>query len=85
MLQLKMMEKLRVTTIPQIEFISSFDQVIQFQDLFSFIQIMGYGGFGIVVAAKEKATGRKVALKIVDKSMSSHHVKALEHEAKILE
>lgn len=29
---------------------------------------MGYGGFGIVVAAKEKATGKKVAIKIVDKT-----------------
>lgn len=82
--QLKMMEKLKVNNIPQLEFITSYDQVIIFKDLFSFIQIMGYGGFGIVVAAKEKATGRKVALKIVDKSCNQHHVRALQQEAEIL-
>lgn len=42
---------------------------------------MGYGGFGIVVAAKEIATGSMMALKIVDMYGNGHHIKALEHEA----
>lgn len=45
---------------------------------------MGYGGFGLVVAAKEKSTGKKMALKIVDKTVNEHHVRALEQEAEIL-
>jgi serine/threonine protein kinase len=48
---------------------------------------MGYGGFGTVVAAKDNATGKNVALKIVDKSdaNTAHHVRMLKHEAEILE
>ena len=66
MLQLQMMKKLGVNEIPQLEFISNYDHVIQFQELYEFIQVMGYGGFGIVVAAKELNTGRKVALKVIN-------------------
>lgn len=78
------MEKLKVRNIPNLEFISSFDEVIKFWELYSFDKIMGYGGFGIVVAAKEKLTGRKIALKIVDKAANPHHVRALKQEANIL-
>src|SRR5688500_5483248 len=48
---------------------------------------MGYGGFGIVVAAKDNKTGKNVALKIVEKSdvEKAHHVRMLKHEAEILE
>jgi serine/threonine protein kinase len=48
---------------------------------------MGYGGFGIVVAAKDLSTGKNVALKIVDKTdlNTAHHVRMLKHEAEILE
>ena len=68
------------------EFISA-DEVIKFTNLYQFIKVMGYGGFGTVVAAKDKATGNNVALKIVDKSdaNTAHHVRMLKHEAEILE
>lgn len=82
--QIQMMEKLQVKNIPRMEFISSFGHVILFQDLYDFIKIMGYGGFGIVVAALEKSSGKKMALKIVDKSANVQHVRALEQEAEIL-
>lgn len=67
------------------EFISSFGHVNQFQDFYKFIKIMGYGGFGIVVAVQEISSNKKMALKIVDKSINQHHVRALEQEAEILQ
>lgn len=85
-LQKKMMQKLKVAEIPAMEFISA-DEVLKFNQIYSFIKVMGYGGFGIVVAAKELRTGMNLALKIVDKSDSNtaHHVRMLKHEAEILE
>ena len=47
------MDKLKVPDIPTLEFISA-DEVHKFSDLYQFIKVMGYGGFGIVVAAKDK-------------------------------
>jgi serine/threonine protein kinase len=48
---------------------------------------MGYGGFGIVVAATDNKTGQNVALKIVDKTdlNIASHVRMLKHEAEILQ
>jgi len=48
---------------------------------------MGYGGFGIVIAAIDKEENKKIALKIVDNSnpSKSHHVSCLLREAKLLQ
>ena len=45
-----MMEKLGVKKIPDLQFIEA-DRVLTFKDLYQFRKIMGYGGFGLVVAA----------------------------------
>lgn len=81
-----MMVKLKVPDILALEFISA-DEIHKFSDLYQFIKVMGYGGFGIVVAANDNSTGKNVALKIVDKTdaNTAHHVRMLKHEAEILE
>ena len=47
---------------------------------------MGYGGFGIVVAAKDKVENKWVALKIVDKTErgTAHHSRMLQYEYSVL-
>ena len=77
-----MMEKLKVNDVLALEFVDA-DQVYKFSDLYQFTKVMGYGGFGIVVAAKDRKTGKNVALKIVDKSdtATDTHVQMLKHEA----
>lgn len=47
-----MMEKLGVTKIPDLEFIEV-DRVLTFKDLYIFKKVMGYGTFGLVVAAQD--------------------------------
>jgi serine/threonine protein kinase len=37
---------------------------LKFSQLFEPLRILGSGGFGVVVACKERQSGRKVALKI---------------------
>ena len=68
------MEKLKISAIPDLEFDSG-DIIYKFNDLYQFIQIMGYGGFGIVVASIDRRLSKKMALKIVDKTDSAtrHH------------
>ena len=47
---------------------------------------MGCGGFGFVVAAKDKNAKRQVALKIVEKNESTaDHCRMLRREAEILQ
>lgn len=50
---------------------------------------MGVGGFGCVIAAKDKASRKNVALKIILKDENDdnniNHVKSLKREAEILQ
>ena len=59
-----------------------------FTDLYVLKHILGVGGFGCVVAAKEKSTKKNLALKIVVKDQDNisnvNHVKMLKREAEIL-
>lgn len=48
-----MLKKLGVLNIPSMQFIEA-DRILTFSDLYSFKKILGYGGFGFVVAAKDK-------------------------------
>jgi serine/threonine protein kinase len=81
-----MMEKLNVSAIPDLEFDDGEDIVYKFSDLYQFIQVMGYGGFGIVVAAIDWKQQKKLALKIVDKTDPGtvHHCRMLEYEFSVL-
>lgn len=82
-----MMEKLGVRSIPSLQFIEA-DRVLTFKDLYQFKKVMGYGGFGFVIAAKDLQSKKNVALKIVDKDGGDEdmnkHVQMLKHEAEIL-
>ena len=81
------MEKLGVKKIPDLQFVEA-DRVLNFKDLYVFKKIMGYGGFGLVVAAQDIQSKKNVALKIVDKDggdeETTKHVQMLKHEAEIL-
>lgn len=80
-----MMEKLNISSIPELEFEDE-DTVYKFGDLYDFIKIMGYGGFGFVVGAKDKINKKMVALKIVDKTDKNNitHSKMLVYEYSII-
>jgi serine/threonine protein kinase len=46
---------------------------------------LGKGGFGVVMKARNKFTGKIVAVKIIDKIKHSKHMSLIEKELKILQ
>ena len=83
-----MFEKLGVKDINMLQFEYP-DQVFNFSDLYEYKCIMGVGGFGCVIAARDKASRKNVALKIILKDENDdnniNHVKSLKREAEILQ
>jgi len=61
-------EKLKATSIPDLQLIDQEGEVTLFSDLFTFDSFLGTGTFGFVVAAIDKENGEKLAIKIVESS-----------------
>jgi len=83
----KMLAKLKTTSVPELELQTPEGASFRFYDLYEFMGIKGCGGFGFVVAAVDRATRKRLALKIVDKNdpATKHHVEMLKKEAAFLE
>jgi len=76
-------EKLKATSIPDIKLEDDQGEITLLSELYTFESFLGTGTFGFVVAAIDRETGEKIAIKIVEASRDnlSH---SLVTEAKIL-
>ena len=57
-------DKLKVTKVPNLVLGYKDDVKIYFRHCYEYVKFLGTGSFGFVVSAKEKDTGRVVALKV---------------------
>lgn len=69
-----MKRNLKTTNISKIKFEDDEGHPLLFSQKYEFLEILGCGGFGFVVAAVEKSTNEYLALKIVEKSFDTRSV-----------
>ena len=64
---------------------SKADYISNFGDIYSVRDLLGVGAFGVVLLVKNRITGEKSAMKIINKnSLSARALKVLKNESKIM-
>jgi serine/threonine protein kinase len=64
---------------------SNADYINNFGDIYSVRDLLGVGAFGVVLLVKNRISGEKSALKIINKStLSTRALKVLKNESKIM-
>ena len=64
---------------------SNADYISNFGDIYSVWDLLGVGAFGVVLLVKNRITGEKSAMKIINKNtLSVRALKVLKNESKIM-
>jgi serine/threonine protein kinase len=70
-----MKKKLNITNIPDLMLEDSEGNMHYFNEYYDYLESLGCGGFGFVVSAVHKASGEKIALKLIETSISDSVVR----------